>query len=177
MAITEIDFLTRQTEEVYNWTNKLLESIPFEKWKTIPEVIESNITWQAGHLIMSHYFHSIMVIAGHQMDIIQTIPIKEYSGLFTITPPKNSEDGINPADLFNQLKIIQRKSLSIISTLTPEALESKLEPTPMAHPIAKTKLEAIDWNIKHTMYHCGQIGMIRRIIYERFDFGLRLAKQ
>ncbi|MCE7059373.1 hypothetical protein [Dyadobacter sp. CY343] len=34
----------------------------------------------------------------------------------------------------------------------------------------------IDWNIKHTVYHCGQIGILSRIVEKRFDFGLRLAR-
>ncbi len=169
----QIKILTNQTESVYDWTNKLIETIPTNKWDTIPEIIHSSISWQVGHLIMSHYYHSVMVIVGHQMDVIQKIPLKEYDELFTNALPQNSVGKTNPVDLLSQLKIVQQKSISIIKNITPSELENRLEPTPVPHPIAKTKFEAIDWNIKHTMYHCGQIGILKRIIDERYDFGLR----
>ncbi|WP_028666458.1 DinB family protein [Runella zeae] len=171
--MTELKILTQQTESVYDWTHKLIKTIPFDKWDIVPDIIESNISWQVGHLIMSHYYHSIMVIVGHQMDVIQKIPLKNYDELFTNNLPKNSVGKINPSDLLSQLSIVQQKSISIIKALSLTELENKLEPTPTPHPIAKTKFEAIDWNIKHTMYHCGQIGIIKRIIDERYDFGLR----
>lgn len=174
--MTHLETLTQQTESVYDWTHKLIKNIPLDKWDVVPEIVESSISWQIGHLIMSHYYHSIMVIAGHQMDILQKIPLKNYDELFTNASPGNSVGKTNPVDLINQLTIVQQKSISIIKGLTPEALQSRLEPTPTPHPIAQTKSEAIDWNIKHTMYHCGQIGIIRRIIDERYDFGLRRAE-
>lgn len=174
--MTNLEILTQQTESVYDWTRKLIETIPFDQWEIIPDMVESNISWQVGHLIMSHYYHSVMVIVGHQMDVIQKIPLKNYDELFTNALPRNSVGKTNPSDLLNQLKIVQQRSISIIKTLTSADLESNLEPTPTPHPIAKTKFEAIDWNIKHTMYHCGQIGVIKRIIDERYDFGLKRAE-
>lgn len=53
-------------------------------------------------------------------------------------------------------------------------LEQPLEPFIIEHPVAKTKQEAIDWNIKHTMWHCGQIGLLKRFLVKRHDFGLKL---
>jgi len=41
------------------------------------------------------------------------------------------------------------------------------------HPLAKTKFDALDWNVKHTMWHCGQLGILVRIAGERFNFGMR----
>ncbi len=171
--MTEIEILIKQTKESYDWTNKLINSIPFEKWDTMPDIIETHISWQVGHLIMSHYFHSIMVIVGHQMDVLQKVPLKKYNEIFTDGLPKNAIGKTNSADLLNQLTIVQEKSISILNTLTLTDLDNKLEPTRTPHPIAKTKFEALDWNIKHTMYHCGQIGILKRIIHERHDFGLR----
>jgi hypothetical protein len=60
--------------------------------------------------------------------------------------------------------------------LTESDLESELEKTDTPHPIAKNKYEALDWNIKHTMWHCGQLGILKRIIDKRFDFGLHMKE-
>src|SRR5687768_6270023 len=111
--MTEVQILTSQTESVYDWTNKLIKTVPYEKWDNIPEIIQTSISWQVGHLIMSHYFHSIMVVVGHQMDIIKKIPIKDYDELFTKASPENSVGKIDPALLSEQLNMVQQKSISI----------------------------------------------------------------
>jgi hypothetical protein len=174
--MTEIEILVNQTSNAYEWVDKLLAEISFDKWDLIPDIIETNISWQVGHLIVSHYFHSIMVIKGHQMDILQKIPMKEYSDLFTVSPPRLALGKTNPEALLQGLKMMQQKSIEILRSVAISDLENPLEPTPTPHPIAKTKFEAIDWNIKHTMYHCGQIGILSRVVEKRFDFGLRLAR-
>ena len=170
--MTEVELLSRQTENVYEWTNKLVESVPFSKWDQTPEILETNIAWQVGHLLMSSYFHSAMVIVGHQKDLLQKIPLKQYDEVFTNGSPRDVK-GIDPAILLDQLKLIQARSLEILISLSSESLNSPLEPTRIPHPIAKTKFESLDWNIKHTMYHCGQIGLLKRVIDQRYDFGLR----
>ena len=170
--MNQIELLAKQTEDAYDWVNKLVYSIPDEKWDTIPEVVETSVTWQVGHLIISCYYHSVMVITGHQMDILQQIPMKEYSQFFHNTATHEYAGKTKPEDLKNQLKLMQEKSISIIQSLNPDELEKPLVPTPMPHPIARTKFEAIDWNIKHTMWHCGQLGILKRVVHERYDFGL-----
>lgn len=168
-----VEILVKQTEDAYGWTNKLLDTIPHNKWDNTPDIIQSNISWQAGHLLMSFYFHSIMVVAGHQKDILQKVPLKEYDKLFTDAEPARAVGKTNPYELQSHLLMVERKSIEVIRSLSPEDLESPLHPSPTPHPIARTKFEAIDWNIKHTMWHCGQIGILKRIVDKRFNFGLK----
>jgi hypothetical protein len=171
------DTLVKQTESAYSWTTRLISSIPYNQWDRIPEIVKSNVTWQVGHLIMSYYYHSIMVIAGHQVTILQQVPLKEYDLLFTDAAPDLSVGKTNPVELEQQLQLVAQKSIEIIGSLTPADLESPLVPAPMEHPIASNKFEALDWNIKHTMWHCGQLGMLKRIVDQRFDFGLKRAQK
>lgn len=167
----KIEILKGQTQDSYDWTNKLLKSIPFDAWEMTPEIIESNVSWQAGHLILSTYYHSINVIVGHQRDLLEAIPMKKYAALYTNSEPGKAVEAVGPEVLFDQLSLIQNRSIEIISSLSDDDLKSDLEPTRMKHPIATNKFEAIDWNVKHTMWHCGQISIIKRIVHERFDFG------
>lgn len=172
--MTETQLLIDQTANAYQWINKLVETVPRDKWTIIPPTVESSIDWQIGHLIVSHYFHSIMVIRGHQADILRQLPLREYSEWFTVAAPLQSSGKADSVKLEADLVRMQEKSLAILATLNASELDDPLEPTPTAHPIATTKREAIDWNIKHTMYHGGQIGLIKRIVDKRHDFGLRL---
>ncbi|GAB2521631.1 DinB family protein [Spirosoma aerophilum] len=174
--MTEIQMLIKQTANAYEWTNKLVDPVPLDRWSIIPPIVASSIDWQLGHLIISQYFHSIMVIRGHQMDILQQLPIRDYSEWFTVSGPSLSVAKVDSVNLLADLQFMQRKSLAILATLEDSELDNPLEPTPTPHPIATTKREAVDWNIQHTMYHCGQIGLIKRVVDERHDFGLRLAR-
>lgn len=171
--MNQVNTLLKQTEDAYQWANKLINTAPSDQWDKIPEIIESSISWQTGHLIVSYYYHTVMVIKGHQMDILQQVPLKLYSDLFTSGKPRESAGKVSGGELLRHLRLMEQKSLDIIEALEEKDLQSPLEPTPIPHPVARTRFEAIDWNIKHTMYHCGQIGILTRVLGQPFDFGLR----
>ncbi|GAL85669.1 hypothetical protein MYP_2898 [Sporocytophaga myxococcoides] len=169
----QVEILLKQTEDTYGWVNRLIASIPNDQWDITPEVIQMNVTWQVGHLMMSFYFHSVMVIVGHQMDIVGQIPLKNYDEVFTTGNPERIIGKYEPEQLMKDLMLVELKSLEVIKSLSDHDLRKSLHPTPVPHPIASSKLEALDWNIKHAMWHCGQLGLLKRIVHERFDFGLR----
>lgn len=168
-----IETLVIQTEDAYAWTNKLINSIPHDRWDTTPEVIDSNVTWQVGHLLMSEYYHSIRSIRGHHPEIVSEVPLKKYAELFADTSPLLAVGKINPLELHNHLTFVQKISVEVINSLTINDLESDLAAARTPNPVAKNKFEAIDWNIKHTLWHCGQLALLKRIVHERYDFGLR----
>lgn len=166
--------LLQQTTEAYTWTNRLLATLPFEKWETLPPVLETNALWQAGHLLVSFYYHSILVIEGHQQTILQTMPLKFYGQLFTKAAPAAAVGQVNPYQLAEDLKKMQEHSLAVVESLNEEQLQADLEPTGFPHPIAKNKIEALDWNIKHTLWHCGQLALLKRVVDGRYEFDLKV---
>jgi len=80
---------------------------------------------------------------------------------------------LTTTELKNHLEIIEKKSIEIINSLTQEELKNDLIPGKVEHPVAKTKFEAIDWNIKHTMWHCGQIASLKRTLGNPYKFELK----
>ncbi len=166
--------LLRQTSDAYAWTTKLLNSISYDQWDTLPPVLETNVLWQTGHLLVSFYYHSILVIRGHQPNILQSIPVKLYGQLFTQAAPAAVVGKIIPQQLFSDLEAIQEHSLNSIVKIDEEELEAALETTGYPHPVARTKFEALDWNIKHTLWHCGQIAIIKRVVDQRYEFDLKV---
>ena len=168
--MTQTKLIKTQTQDAYDWVNTLVKNVPSEKWDHIPKVLNTNLNWQVGHLILSFNFHTIMVIRDHQFDLYQKFPIQEYATLFVKADPKDSVGKTKPAQLLEHLDIVQQKSLEIIGRLSDAELTDALEPTDFPHPIATNKLEALNWNIKHTMWHCGQMALLKRVLGHEYDF-------
>lgn len=169
-----IDVLVKQTQDAHTWTNNLIDSVPFEHWNDTPDVLESNISWQVGHLILSEYYHAILVIKGFDKEVIQKLDIREYSQKFGYdsTPTEHIESS-NVKTLREELQFMHTKVIDTISGLTLTDLENNVEePFKQKHPVATTKFDAVSWNIKHTMWHCGQVATLKRLINGGYDFGL-----
>ena len=173
--MSTVDLLTFQTEHAYRWVDKLIEEVPTDRWSDTPTGVETNVSWQVGHLTLSYYYHTIMVIRGHQSDLLQTLPVALYDKLFNYRKgsPVEAARAIDPKDLQQHQLIMRQRSLDIIASVKEAELELPLEPVGPTHPIASTKFEAIDWNVKHTMWHCGQLALLRRVLIGGYDFGLQ----
>ena len=100
------------------------------------------------------------------------MPLGLYSQLFTDAMPANVIGKLVASQLHTDMKLLQEKSLEVIAAVSDDELANDLEPCGFPHPIAKTKLDALDWNIKHTFWHCGQLGLLKRVVDQRYDFGL-----
>lgn len=169
-----IDVLIKQTQDAHSWINKLVDSVPIEHWEHTPDTLASNISWQVGHLVISEYYHAILVVSGFDEEITQKLDLKEVNERFGYeSDPKALIGKSDPKVLKEQLLFMQSKVIKNIRSLSLKDLESNVEqPIKQKHPVAKTKLEAVSWNIKHTMWHCGQVASIKRLIHGGFDFGL-----
>ncbi|MEM8899777.1 MAG: DinB family protein, partial [Bacteroidota bacterium] len=159
-----------QSKDAFGWGRKLIGGVPEELWHTIPEGMGTHLAWQVGHLALSCYYHSVMVITGHQPEVLQKVAVKEYNDYYNTAQPVKSVHVHSPAELLHAMAVMEETSLNIIAEMTEESLEEELFDLGFPHPVANTKWEAIDWNIKHYMYHCGQIGMLRRALGVPFDF-------
>lgn len=175
--MTELQTLIKQTENAFEWTNKLIGSIPTEKWDTMANGVESNISWQVGHQIISIYYHTIMTTVGHIPKLIENLNLRLYTEICNYNTFANDMVGkTEPEQLMEHLKVMQEQSLTVIGSLSENDLQKPVEPTKVPHPVAKNKFDAIDWNIKHTMWHCGQIATIKRIVDNSYDYGIKRPK-
>lgn len=168
------DLLIKQTQDAHSWTNRLIDSIPMGNWDDTPGTLLSNVTWQVGHLIISENYHGILVIKGFDEEIRKKIDLRALNMSFGHgSEPKGVIGNTDPKLLKEQLLFSQEKVISTIGALPSKDLEQVVEqPVPQKHPVAETKLEAISWNIKHTMWHCGQIASIKRLIHGGYDYGI-----
>ena len=169
-----LNVLVKQTKEAHVWTNKLIDSVPMKHWEDTPPNLDSNISWQVGHLVISEFYQAILVVTGFDTEITQKVNLKEYTEQFGYeSSPLQIVGKSNTQELKEHLAFMQNRVISNIASISLDDLNAVVEePTKRKHPVAKTKFEAISWNIKHTMWHCGQIACIKRLIHGGFDFGL-----
>ncbi len=173
--MTVRDVLVKQTLDAHSWTNKLIDSVPRNLWDETPENLDSNISWQVGHLIISEYYHAILVVTGFDEEITEKIDLRQHNQKYGYdSVPLDQVGSVSPKVLKEQLHFMQQKVVKNVSGLTLAALDSPVEqPIKQKHPVAITKFDAVSWNIKHTMWHCGQIATLKRLIHGGYDFGLQ----
>ena len=165
MKSSRIEFIIEQNGLTRNQTIGLLKKTPTELWYRTPEVIQSNIAWQVGHLIVSQFYHSIAVITKPDLKIYADIPLKEYFPIYSMKTKSTINDlQPSPEVLLSQLNLMNEYAKHSINSLFDEDLDKALVETKFPHPIAKTKYEALTWSFRHEMWHLGQIATLKRIL-------------
>lgn len=165
MKNPRLEFIKEQNRLTRENTLKLLNDTPFNLWYETPRVIETNMAWLTGHLIVSQYYHSIAVITGPNLEIFKEVALSEYFSIYSMmTKSTTNELKPEPIKLMAELEIINSYAIRALNKLTDLNLEESLEPTKLPHPVAKTKYEALTWSFRHEMWHLGQISTLKRII-------------
>lgn len=143
-----------------------------DKWFITPEIIETNLAWQLGHMTLSQYYYTIVLLIGPQIEFAEKISIKKYAGLFANgIKKKELVANISVEELLINWKLMQDKTIEILSGFNDENLNKEIFKISKPHLFAKIQQDAISWNIKHAMWHCGQMAMLKRYIDKPFDFG------
>lgn len=165
MSRIKIEFIKEQNFLTRGQTLKILGETPEELWYETPKIIESNIAWQVGHLIVSQYYHSVAVITRENRELFSKVPLKDYFPIYSMfTKSTINELKPEPRQLLHELRLINDYANTQIDGLVDSDLDKPLEPTRFPHPIAETKYEALTWNFRHEMWHLGQISTLKRII-------------
>lgn len=163
--MTETDFILRETKVANRYTLHLLEKIPFDLWEITPAGLDTNVSWQVGHLILGICYNNILVVNGAISEALKALPMKAYFEVFGIgSNPKDYSGQFPPEQLLNDLKTMQQAALNVVQSLTEEELSQPLAPTKFPHPVAKLKTEAVNHSYHHTQWHNGQIAMLKRVL-------------
>lgn len=173
----KLELIHDQAIRTRKLTLGLLEDTPFDLWYTTPEIIESNIAWQVGHLIVSQQYHAIAVIVGPQREVLDKIPLKEYIPLYSMFAESTVND-LQPAPerLLSELAFVDEYAHQVLDGLSDEQLDEPLAKTAMKHPMAKTKYEALTWSFRHEMWHAGQISSLKRVLGHATDWAKVVEK-
>lgn len=144
-------------------TDKLIADISAEKWFETPEVVNSNINWQIGHIILANYLHGIASISGASEEFREKVTVTDLIKFYG--PKSDPADSKNEKPSRDELIEAYDLTFSLILKGLENTTTTDLEKdTEVPNPAVKTKYEALLLLSQHHSWHNGQIAILKRII-------------
>jgi len=73
-----LNTLREQISSTKEKTDKLIADISTENWFKTPDVLNTNLNWQIGHIILANYLHGIASISGPSTELKEKINVPNY---------------------------------------------------------------------------------------------------
>lgn len=73
-----LEIIKDQIFSVKEKTDTFIKNIELEKWNSTPEVLDTNLNWQIGHIILANYLHGIASISGVNESVREKINIQNF---------------------------------------------------------------------------------------------------
>jgi DinB superfamily len=149
------------------YTIALLDTIPVADWFAMPAGCPSHVAWQVGHLAMAEARLVVERIGGRQIVEEGVLPA-EYLKLFgrQSVPDMRAENHPSPAEIRGVFDRVHDVALPILRETADADLETFVPGSP--HRFCRTKADYARWVSHHEFLHTGQIGLIRRLMGNRF---------
>jgi hypothetical protein len=159
----KISVIKEQISSAKEKTEKLITGISTDIWTKTPEVLNTNLNWQIGHIILANYLHGVASISGANEELKEKINIPDYIKFYG--PKSNPTDFINDKPNQKELSEIYEFTMSLVLENLNKITESELnDNTAIPNPSVSTKYEALKWLSHHQSWHNGQIAMLTRVL-------------
>lgn len=159
----KIEILKDQFILAKDKTDKLISDISAKNWLVTPDVIQSNINWQIGHIILANYLHGIVSISGRNEKFKEKVNVADYIKYYG--PKSIPTDFKNEKPSMEKLIEIFQFTSSIVlknlETMTSNDLEKNTE---IPNPAVDTKYQALLLLSQHQSWHNGQIAILKRVL-------------
>ena len=152
----------KQIEFARSYTLSLLSEIADDEWFTMPPGCCTHVAWQVGHLAMAEYGLCLFRQRGRsEVDLtLMTSSFRKSFSRGTIPEPDPAKNP-SQAEIRDVLDRVHAQVLLELPTFTPEQLA---EPVDMPYAAYATKLGCLIFCSHHEMLHCGQLGLLRRLM-------------
>ena len=159
----KIDILKDQISLAKEKTDKLIADISLEEWFETPTILNSNLNWQIGHIILANYLHGIASISGMNEEFRDKVNVPNYIKFYG--PKSNPTDFKNEKPSNEELMEVYEFTLSTILKGLENLTHSDLgKDTAIPNPAVKTKYQALLWLSQHQSWHNGQIAILKRVL-------------
>lgn len=158
-----IDVIKEQIISVKERTDGFIKTIGLQKWLITPEVLETNMNWQIGHLILANYLQGIASISGAKESVRNRINMPEFISYYgpNSSPQLYMDEKPSNEELLELYDFIFELIYNEIDKIKIEELSNSTE---VPNPSAKTKYEALTTLFKHQSWHNGQIAILNRLL-------------
>ena len=152
-ALEQLDFVRRYTVE-------RLDTLPQQEWFVIPPGSGSHIAWQVGHIAVAEYRLCLERLRGRTEADELLIPfdfLQQFGRTSTAQPPGR----YSAAEIHEIFQAVHDRVLREL----PAYADADLDLPPITpHPLCTTRLACLRYAPLHEMLHCGQIGLLRRML-------------
>ena len=157
-----LELAIKQLEFARSYTLSLLADIPPGEWFIMPPGCATHVAWQVGHLAMAEYGLCLYRQRG-RAEVDTTLMTSAFRKAFSrgsIPEPEPAKNH-SPAEIRGVFDNVHAQVLLEAPSFTAESLA---EPVDMPYAAYATKLGSLLFCSHHEMIHCGQLGLLRRLL-------------
>lgn len=159
----QLDSIKQNIHLVKEKTATLLVNFPAKKSLETPAILNTNLNWQIGHIILANSLHGVASISGPNSKIKDQFSIEDYIKFYG--PKSNPLAFTNEKPSFETLmENYEFVYTTINKAITPLNENDLTTNTAIPNPSVKTKAEALNWLVQHQSWHNGQIAILKRIL-------------
>jgi len=155
-ALEQLDFARRYTLE-------RVDTVPLEDWFTIPAGGVSHVAWQVGHLAATEYrlcLERLRPRTAADEDLIPDAMLTQ----FARTSQPDAVTGFAAEQIRDAFDAVHAQVMKELPTYPDADLD---RPPLKPHPLFNTRIAGLRYTPLHEMIHCGQIGMLRRMLGQK----------
>ncbi len=170
------ELIALQIKTTHKQTLGMVADLDQKHWNTTPEVIDSNINWQLGHIALGNYLHGIASISGPNEKIRAAVNVQDMIKWYGPGSKPNEllDEKPTSEELIQLLELEHQVCMEELDKLSDEDLDA---PTAVPNPAVKLKFQALLWLPKHVCWHIGQMAMLKRILNKEIkDYGIKLEE-
>jgi len=177
MTAQRVEIAVRLLESAREYLYSLLEDLDDDEWFWSPppdcgkttlvtgadgSAYQSHIAWQVGHIAMAEYGLMLFRQRGRAEIDLLLMPGSFRKRFARGSKPVSDPAAYpRPAEIRAQLERIHDQVLQEVGNYPDSQLDEALDPP---HAAYATKYGAMLMASQHEMLHCGQIGMLRRLM-------------
>jgi hypothetical protein len=121
---------------------KLISDISIESWFETPDVLNTNLNWQIGHIILANYLHGIASISGASAEFREKVNVPDFLKFYG--QKSKPSDFKNEKPSREKLMEVYELTFSIILKGLANLQEEDLgNDTAIPNPAAGTKYQAL----------------------------------
>jgi hypothetical protein len=160
--MTERDNALATMQMARDYTNNLLADVAEEDWFRMPAEGVTHLAWQLGHLAIAQYRLMMFQLRGEVPSDAELIDIS-YAPLFGRGSVPNPDAAQYPplSEIRATFDRVHAQALEEVARYNDQALAA---PPQAPHRLFTTKLGAVMWAPQHEFIHCGQIGLLKRLL-------------